>query len=252
MYVNYIKEKYLKSYISQHTNDLSIKESKEKKNTNEQGTGIFSLNEGIDKMNINYIKNKKEYKDSETVPIESNYELTRNNEFNIIDLRPELKIDKKEEYNILKIQKDFRDQETQKNPELKEQGINPIKIENQIIKNNDIKLIHKKKEISISPKKICKNEKIAFIHKINKIDKGQQMDTYKNIIKKNESINIISNKPKIKNAIKRSESFKIINLKKKYKDELIQYTPEKNSIYNQTFEIIRDKPEKKIRRSSKG
>ena len=57
-------------------------------------------------MNINYIKNKKEYKDSETVPIESNYELTRNNEFNIIDLRPELKIDKKEEYNILKIQKD--------------------------------------------------------------------------------------------------------------------------------------------------
>ena len=245
MYVNYIKEKYLKSYISQHTNDLSIKESKEKKNTNEQGTGIFSLNEGIDKMNINYIKNKKEYKDSETVPIESNYELTRNNEFNIIDLRPELKIDKKEEYNILKIQKDFREQETQKNPELKEQGINPIKIENQIIKNNDIKLIHKKKETSISPKKICKNEKIAFIHKINKIDKGQQMDTYKNIIKKNESINIISNKPKIKNAIKRSESFKIINLKKKYKDELIQYTPEKNSIYNQTFEIIRDKPETK-------
>ena len=274
MYINYIKEKYLKSNKSEHINELSIKEEEKKKNTNEQGTGIFSINEGIDKMNINYIKNKKEYKDSETYPIEQKMEMTKNNleikcsvnnkeekkenikyeftkneDFNIIYEKPELIIDKKEEYNILKSKKEYKDEEIQKQPELKEQGFSPIKIENKIIKNDFIKFIgqQKGKSQKVSPKKICKNEKISYIHKIIKIDKGQQMDSIKNIIKKNESINIISTTPKKKyyNAIKKSESFNIKNIKKKYQDEEIQYIPEKNSIQTQTFAFIKNKPKTK-------
>jgi hypothetical protein len=73
------------------------------------------------------------------------------------------------------------------------------------------------------------------------------MDKKYNIIKRNESINIISKKPNKKyyNTIKRSESFKIINSKKIYQDEEIQHIPEKNTIQSETFEIIREKPKTK-------
>ena len=213
MYVNYIKEKYLKANKSQHINELSINEEAKMKNVNvnEIGTGSFSIKEGIEKIDLNYIQNKKEYKDEEI----------------------QQKIDSKE------------------------QGIDPIKIENKVIKNEFIKLINKKKTAERgtspkeskkeSPKKICKNEKISYIKNITKIDKGQQMDSIKNIIKKNESINIISKvmKKKYFNAIKRSESFNIMKIKKKYQDKEIQYAPVKNTIHNQTFEIKRDKPKTK-------
>ena len=259
MYINYIKEKYLKSNKLEHITELSIKEEEKKKNTNEQGIGIFSINEGIENMNINYIQNKKEFKDSETNPIEQKMEMTKNNlqikssinnkeenkvnvkyefakneDFNIIYEQPELTIDKKEEYNILKSKKECKDEEIQNEPELKEQGFSPIKIENKIITNDFIKFIGQKKETfekgksanisqKVSPKRICKNEKLSYINKIIKIDKGQQMDSIKNIIKKNESINIISKTPKKKyyNTIKKSDSFNIMNIKKKYQDEEI-------------------------------
>ena len=287
MYIDYIKEKYLKSNISQHINELSIKEEEKQKDTNEKGTGIFSLEEGIDKMNINYIKNKKEYKDSETIPIKTEmeitkdnleikisnqnqeqnedlskknikYELSKNEDFNIIDIKPDLEIEHKEEYNILKPKKEYKDEEIQKRPDLKEQGNNPVTYDNKIIKNEYIKLINKKKETAEkgissnslekeSPKKICKNEKISYINKIKKVDKGQQMEKKYNIIKKSESLNIISKKPKrkINNSIKRSESFKIINLKNNYQEKGIQYIPSPKTIQNQTFEILRTKPKTK-------
>ena len=287
MYIDYIKEKYLKSNISQHINELSIKEEEKQKDTNEKGTGIFSIEEGIDKMNINYIKNKKEYKDSETIPIKTDmemtktnleikvsnkikeqiedlskqnikYELIKNEDFNIIDIKPDLEIEHKEEYNIIKSNKEYKDKEIQKKPDLKEQGNNPVTYENKIIKNEYINLINKKKETAEkgissnslekeSPKKICKNEKICYINKIKKVDKGQQMEKKFNIIKKNESLNIISKnqKRKINNSIKRSESFKIINLKKNYQEKGIQYTSSPKTIQNQTFEILRAKPKTK-------
>ena len=50
----------------------------QKPKTTEQGTGIFSLGEGIDKVNISFLKEKKEYKDSETEPLKQNMELTKN------------------------------------------------------------------------------------------------------------------------------------------------------------------------------
>ena len=206
MYINFIKEKYLKSNKSQHINELSIKETE---------------------------KNKEEEKNRK-------YELIKNEDFNIINEKPE------------------HLQEKQKSPELKNQGVNTIKVENKIIKNDFIKLIYKKKETAekgtslnysekTSPKKICRNEKITYINKKTKIDKGQQMDTIKNIIKKNESINILSKTPKKRyyNSIRRSESFRIINNRKKYKDEEIQYIPEKNAIQNQTLEFKREKPKTK-------
>ena len=70
----------------------------------------------------------------------------------------------------------------------------------------------------ISPKKISKNEQISYINKIIKKDKGQQIGSWKNIIKKTESIKIISKKPQkiVYNIIKRSESFKIPKTKKQY------------------------------------
>ena len=246
MYINYIKEKYIKSNISQHINELSIKEDVKKENINEKEIII---------TNINNIKNKNEDLSKDNIK----YELTKNEDFNIIDIKPDLKIEHKEEYNILKDKKEYKDEEIQKIPELKEQGNNPIIYENKIIKNENIKLINKKKETAekgispniskkTSPKKICKNEKISIINKIKKVDEGQQMDKKYNIIKKNESIiNIISKNQSKKyiNSIKRSESFKIVNLKKKYQDKEIQYMPVQKTIQNQTFEIIRDKPKTK-------
>ena len=239
MYINYIKSKYLKSNTSQHINELSIKESEKNNDYNK------SQNQPIEqKKEINKSKGK--------------LELTKNEDFNIIDIKPELQIDNIEEYNILKNKKVYKDEETQKKPDLKEQGINPIIVENKIIKNEYIKLINKKKEtaekgtssntsVKSTPKKICKNEKISYIRNIKKVDKGQQMDKKYNIIKRNESINIISKKPtrKYYNTIKRSESFKIINSKKIYQDEEKHHITEKNTIQNETFEIIREKPKTK-------
>ena len=240
MYINYIKDKYLKSNTSQHINELSIKESEKNKDYNKS-----SNQPNEQKREINKPKTK--------------LELTKNEDFNIIDIKPELQVDNIEEYNILKNKKEYKDEEIQKKTDLKEQGINPIIVENKIIKNEYIKLINKKKEtaekqtstnisLKITPKKICKNEKISYIRNIKKVDKGQQMEKKYNIIKRNASINIISKNPKKKynNTIKRSESFKIINLKKYYQDEEIQYIPEKNKIQNETFEIIRDKPKTKV------
>ena len=186
MYINYIKEKYIKSNISQHINELSIKEDVKKENINEKEIII---------TNINNIKNKNEDLSKDNIK----YELTKNEDFNIIDIKPDLKIEHKEEYNILKDKKEYKDEEIQKIPDLKEQGNNPIIYENKIIKNENIKLINKKKETAekgispniskkTSPKKICKNEKISIINKIKKVDEGQQMDKKYNIIKKNESI----------------------------------------------------------------
>ena len=283
MYINYIKEKYLKVNKSEHIDELAIKELEKKKDSNEKEIGIISNKEGNENADINYIYNKKEFKDSGTYPIENElvmsknnfeikqspinkveinnnikYEKMKNDDFNIIIERQELKIDKKEDYNILKTKKECKDEEIQKKPDIKEQGINPIKMENKIIKNDSIKLIYKKKETAekgissnisekVSPRKICKNEKITYINKIIKLDKGQQIDPFKNLIKKNESINIISKKTRKKyyNAIKRSESFKIMSRKKKYQDAEIQYIPGKNIIQNQTLEIKRIRPETK-------
>ena len=239
MYIKYIKDKYLKSNTSQHINELSIKESEKNNDYNK------SSNQPNEQKNeINKPKAK--------------LELTKNEDFNIIDIKPELQIDNIEEYNILKNKKEYKDEEIQKKPDLKEQGINPIIVENKIIKNEYIKFINKKKEtaekgtssnisVKSTPKKICKNEKISYIRNIKKVDKGQQMDKKYNIIKRNESINIISKKPNKKyyNTIKRSESFKIINSKKIYQDEEIQHIPEKNTIQSETFEIIREKPKTK-------
>ena len=273
MYINYIKEKYLKSNISEHTSEISIKDVPKKKETNEQGTGIFTFKEDIEKIeNINYLKEKKQYKDSETTPIKNIMQITNNNleiksdslnkildkvepikndDFNISKEKPELIIDKKEEYIILRNKKEYKDEESQKIIESKEQGINPIIVENRVIKNEFIQLLKNKKETAekstsmnienkiISPKKISKNEQISYINKIIKKDKGQQIGSWKNIIKKNESIKIISKKPQkiVYNIIKRSESFKIPKTKKQYKDESIQYITEKNKIEKQEFEI---------------
>ena len=287
MYINYIKEKYIKSNISQHINELSIKEEQKKENINEKGTGTFPNEEGINNIDINYTKNKKEFKDSETIPIKTKiemtsnnleikssnknqeqieelpkqnikYELSKNEDFNIIDIKPDLEIEHKEEYNILKSKKEYKDEEIQKKLDTKEQGNNPVNYENKIIKNENIKLINKKKETAekgissnslekASPKKICKNEKISYINKIKKVDKGQQMDKKYNIIKKNESLNIISKnqRKKINNLVKRSESFKIVNPKKNYQEKGIQYIPVQKNLQNQTCEILRDMPDTK-------
>ena len=257
MYVNYIKEKYIKANKSQHINELSINEKEVKKETNDRGIGSFSIKEGIEKNELNYIQNKKEYQEFEAQPVKQKIEMSKNEDFNIIDKKPELKIDKKEEYKILKPKIEFKDEETQQKIDLKEQGINPIKIENKVVKNEFINFIHKKnteeketipnKYKKTSPKSICKNEKISYINNIIKIEKGQQMEPIKNIIKKNESINIISKvkKKKYYNAIKRSESFNIMKIKKKYQDKEVQYIPGKNTIQNQTIEIKRDKPKTK-------
>ena len=186
------------------------------------------------------------------------YELSKNEDFNIIDIKPDLEIEHKEEYNILKSKKEYKDEEIQKKLDTKEQGNNPVNYENKIIKNENIKLINKKKETAekgissnslekASPKKICKNEKISYINKIKKVDKGQQMDKKYNIIKKNESLNIISKnqRKKINNLVKRSESFKIVNPKKNYQEKGIQYIPVQKNLQNQTCEILRDMPDTK-------
>ena len=483
-------------------NDINFLYQKPK--TNEQGTGGFSLSEGIDKLDINYIKPKKEYKDSETTPIIQNMELSKDNlsiikpvkkyvesdsqyrdpnlptdknkeilkllnkkiikeklylssfinrwrkialsekikkdiddkkieklknifpikdnflkkyikrkfeefvsvchinipektmepiqydNFNIIDTRPEnkkvqldefiiqrkekpeLQIDKKDEYNILKIQKNYKDEETQKTMDLDENKVNTQNVENKIIQNELINIIKAKKEtiesgtspkhietkiisnsqifynkipkkfepepkqgeyftivdtrpnnekekindIHLKPKEkeplkiknlekldifgkpkimekkpeiidkgtqneipkneinnkneisflykkkemkdeysqnevykpVISNNRLNIINKIEKCDQSEQIGSWESTIKKNESINFISNIPKkeqkiiIPNDIKKTVSLEIIKNKKELHDQEIQYIPDENKIEAQEIEIKGNKP----------
>ena len=60
------------------------------------------------------------------------------------------------------------------------------------------------------------NDNLNIICKIEKQDEGQQIGSWKNTINKNDSINIISDKPKeekkiVPKSIKKTESLEIIN-----------------------------------------
>ena len=330
----------------------------QKPKTNDQGIGNFTLNEGIDKTNINFIKEKKEFKDSETQPIKQNMELTTNNlsiikpikqyvennsqyrdpnlptdknkeiyklankkinkeklylgsvinrwrkialgekikdeidnqrieklknimniknnflkkylkikfeefitvckipekkiepikndDFNIVHMRPEnekiqldgfmiekkekpsLKIDKNEDYNILKIKKIFKDEETQDAKELVENGVNPEVIKNEIIKNELINIINQKKETleeGTNPTKI--NNEISNISSFNYttipkklVDTETEMEIAPKEICTNEPLNII--KPK-----------------KEYTETSFQYIdPSKPTSYEELLKII--------------
>ena len=314
----------------------------QKPQTNELGMGNFSLGEGIEKININYLKEKKEYKDSETEPIKHNMELTKNDlsiikpvkelveadsqyrdpnlptdknkeihklfnkkvikeklylgsilnrwkktalgekikneinnqkseklkiifkiyenclkkyikikfeefvnvckmpekkielikneDFNIIDIRPEnekvqlegfvierkkkpeLIIDKKEEYNILKIEKKYKDEEIQQMPNLVENGVNPDIVQNQIIKNELINCVGIKKETTeegTNPK--IDNNEIINIPSINYTSIPKQL------------VDNETDMEKIPQEICTNESLNIIKPKKEYSEISIQY-----------------------------
>jgi hypothetical protein len=97
-------------------------------------------------MTKNNLQIKSSINNKEENKVNVKYEFAKNEDFNIIYEQPELTIDKKEEYNILKSKKECKDEEIQNEPELKEQGFSPIKIENKIITNDFIKFIGQKKE----------------------------------------------------------------------------------------------------------
>ena len=97
-------------------------------------------------MTKNNLQIKSSINNKEENKVNIKYEFAKNEDFNIIYEQPELTIDKKEENNILKSKKECKDEEIQNEPELKEQGFSPIKIENKIITNDFIKFIGQKKE----------------------------------------------------------------------------------------------------------
>ena len=337
-------------------NQISFLYQKPKRN--EKGTGDFSLGEGIEKLNINILKIKKEYKDSETEPLKPNMELTKNDlsfikptkqyveeisqyrdpnlptdkneevskifnkkiikeklylesglkrwkkialgekikkemdkqrlekltkileinknfvkknlkikfeefvqvckipekkielikndDFNIIHNRPEnekvqldgfvikskekpaLQIDKKEDYNILKIEKKYKDEEIQQIPDLVENGNNPDVVNNQIIKNELITIFNEKKETTeegTNPK-IVENE-ISNIPSIN----------YESIPKK-----LVDNETymeKIPQEICTNEPLNIIKPKKEFNEISIQYVdPLKRTSVTEILSII--------------
>ena len=364
-----LKETYTQKEIEENKinnlNQISFLYQRPK--TNEQGTGNFSLGEGIDKYNFKIIKEKKEFKNSETEPIIQNMELTKNNlsiikpikqfvekdsqyrdpnlptdknneikkllnkkikkeklflssiinrwrkialgekikfdidnqrieklrnvlkikktflkkhlknkfeefksicsipektielikneNFNIIDIKPEnekvqlggffierkekpaLQIDKKEDYNILKVKKTYKDNEVQISPNLEEKGVNPEIVQNKIMKNELINFIKQKKETSekgTNPTKI--NNEISNISEINYINKPKQFAD-------NET-----NMEKIPQEICTNEPFNIIKPKKELIDTSIQYTdPSKPTSYEEILSII---IKKKINRNN--
>ena len=82
--------------------------------------------------------------------------------------KPALEIDKKEDYNIIKEKKIYKDEGTQKKPDLTEIGVNPEAIKNQIIKNEMINFENNKKittEEGTNPTKV--ENKISNIPSIN-------------------------------------------------------------------------------------
>ena len=305
----------------------------QKPKTNEQGTGIFTLGEGIDRLNLNYIKEKKEYKDSETEPIIQNMELSKNNlsiikpkdsnllkdknkeiyklfdkkiikeklilssilyrwrkkaleekirndidikrneklkiilqlknnflkkylkkKFEqlilvskrietIIDKKPEnekvtlegfiierkekpaLQIDKKEDYNILKQKKLYKDDEVQNVPETEDNGVNPEAEKNQIIKNELMETIEKINEIHLKPKEkspleINNLEKVDIFGKIKNfqdfaiqqnpeiVEEGTQNELYKNEINNKNQLTFLKTKKEMKDEYSKNESYK--------------------------------------------
>ena len=294
-------------------NQLSIINQKPK--TNEQGTGNFTIKEGIDSENFNILKNKKEYKDSETEPVKKDLELSKNNLSIIADKKgdieikikmeekiskiiaiqkneklknilenflkkylksnfekfvmlyrkkkmiiepikyddfkflyqrpqnlkvkleefliqrkekPELQIDKKEDYNILKVKKIYKDEESQEKPDLIENGVNPETIQNQIIKNEMINIENNKKDTT---------------------EIGTNPTTVENKIINTTSININKNPKELKDTettmeiipqkICSNDNFDIIKPKKELKDDSIQYIePQKYTSYEEILTII--------------
>ena len=186
---------------------------------------------------------------------EKKIEPIQNDNFKIIDIRPEnkkvqlddfriepkekpsLQIDKKDEYKILKIKKILKDEETQKTIDLVEKGVNPETIENQIIKNELINLIKIKKETKESgtdPKKV--ETKISNNSQINYINNP------KNFIDAETNVEITPQQ------ICSNEPFNIIQNKKELIETSIQYIdPSKPSSYEEILKtLIKKKIEKNI------
>ena len=323
----------------------------QKPKMNDQGIGTFTIGEGIDKLNINYIKEKKEYKDSVTEPLIQDIAINKNNlsfikpikqlvetdtqyrdphlptdknieinkivnkkinreflylgsainrwrkialgekikndidnkrieklknifnikkdflkkilkekfkefiyackvpqkviepskneDFNIIVNKPEnekvqlegfiierkkkpdLQIDKKEDYNILTATKIYKDEETQKIPDLVDDGVNPDVRKNEISKNELINFINNKKEIieeGTNPRKV-QNE-ISNIPSINitnipkkLVDNETQMKIIPNEICKSDEVTLIQYITPIKSIPKEEVLSKIIKKK---------------------------------------
>ena len=185
-----------------------------------------------------------------TIP-EKTIELIKNDDFKIIDIRPEnekvqldgfvikckekpaLQIDKKEEYNILKKEKQYKDEETQQIPDLVENGVNPDIADNQIIKNELINIINKKKETTeegTNPKMV-ENE-ISNIPSIN----------YESIPKK-----LVDNETymeKTPQEICTNEPLNIIKPKKEFTETSVQYLdPSKRTSVTEILNIIITKEE---------
>ena len=338
-----------------------------KPKTTEQGIGGFAIGEGIDKMNINILKEKKEYKDSETEPVKQDMtinnntlsiikpvkqlvetdtqyrdpnlpsdkneeinkivskktnkdilllgsalnrwkrnafgekikheidiqrveklksvfkvkenflkkiikirfqefikvckspkkviELTKNDNFNIIDTKPEneriqidqfliepqekpeLEIDKKEDINILKPQKIYKDAETQETTNVVEDGISTDIAKNEIVKNELIEVIDKKKETTeegTEPQK--ESNEISSIPSINYIKEPKEL------------INAETEMEKAPQEICKNEDLNIIKPKKEFTEASIQYAdPSKRTSVKEILTII---IEKKIYRNN--
>ena len=203
--------------------------------------------------------------------------------FSIIDKRPENKeekindiclIPKKKEktpfeihnlekLNILGKMKELKEFGAQENPDIVEEGTQNETPKNEIDVKEQISFLYSKKKLvdEYSQNEIFKpeitNSELKILNIIEKQDEGQQIGSWENTINKNDSINIISDKPHVEekqiipNSINKIDSLEIIKSKKELCDQEMQFEPSENVIQNQEIEIISSKPAKEDSSKSK-
>jgi hypothetical protein len=258
--------KYVKGYLVRN----KLKNNRE--NKNEGSKKLLNIYEELIKKQI-----KKRWKQFIEIckTKEKKLEQNQGDFFSIIDIRPDnqeekindifLKPKEKEPFEVKNMEKidilgkikNVQDFGTQNMPELVEEGTQNDINKNEIHNKNQLEFLHHKKEMidtssqNEAYKPEITNNKLNIICKIEKQDEGEQIGSWDNKINKNESINIISNKPKVEekkilpNIIKKIESLEIIKNKKELCDQEIQYTQQEYVIEQLENEIKGNKPETK-------
>ena len=258
--------------IIKHTKGYIVR--KKIKNNENKNNGSKKLLDIYEQLMIKQFKKKWNQFVEVCKMEEKKLEQNQNEYFSIIDIRPEnreekindiflkpkekapLEINNLEKLDISGKVKNMQDFGTQNIPEIIEEGTQNEIPKNEINNNNQLSFLHSKKEMidGFSQNETFKpeitNDNLNIICKIEKQDEGQQIGSWKNTINKNDSINIISDKPKeekkiVPNSIKKTESLEIIKNKKELCDQEIQYIPQENIIETQEIEIKRNKPETK-------
>ena len=248
-----------------------------KKTYKEMGTQKEKENMLItNEKSINFVQNKPATKeDKANASIPKQLEPNQGEYFSIVDTRPNnerekindihlkpkekepLMIKNNEKLDIFGKTKNLEDLGTKKIPEIVDKGTQNDIPKNEINNNSQISFLYKKKETkdeysqNDAYKPIISNNSLNIINRIEKCDESEQIGSWGNAIKKNESINFISTMPKkeekiiITNNIKKAISLEIIKNKKEFHDQEMQYIPDENQIQGQEMEIKGYKPQTK-------